>query len=157
MGQLTYSGQLQGKLYVMDMHMVVPETARIVRVESFPAEGDDLPTAAETALVVRSSSSKADADTWHCRLGHLNTDVVVCMVKNGMVKGMEISGKVALTSPCESCLKGKQTCAEILKTTETCANMILHINQSLETALSGEPTLTDNCSLQMGPSAGQYI
>ena len=32
-----------------------------------------------------------------------------------------------------------------------------HINQSLETALSGEPTLTDNRSLQMGPSAGQYI
>ena len=32
-----------------------------------------------------------------------------------------------------------------------------HINQSLETALSGEPILTDNRSLQMGPSAGQYI
>ena len=33
----------------------------------------------------------------------------------------------------------------------------VHINQSLETALSGEPILTDNRSLQMGPLAGQYI
>ena len=32
-----------------------------------------------------------------------------------------------------------------------------HINQSLESALSGEPILTDNRSLQMGPSVGQYI
>ena len=33
----------------------------------------------------------------------------------------------------------------------------MHINQSLESALSGEPILTDNRSLQMGPSVGQYI
>ena len=87
MGQLTCSGQLQGKLYVMDMRTIVSETACIARVEAFPAEGDDLPTIAKTALVARSSSSKADVDTWHRQLGHLNTDTVVCMVKNSMVKG----------------------------------------------------------------------
>lgn len=73
-GELTCSGQLQGKLYIMDMRTVVPETARIARVDTFPAEGDDLPAAAETALVARSSTSRADVDTWHRRLAHLNTD-----------------------------------------------------------------------------------
>ena len=65
MGQLTCSGQLQGKLYVMDMRTVVSETVRIAHIEAFPAKGDDLPAIAETALVACSSSSKADVDTWH--------------------------------------------------------------------------------------------
>ena len=124
-GELTCSGQLQDKLYVMDMRTVVPETARIARVDTFPAEGDEPPAVAETALVARTSSSKADAQTWHRRLGHLSADTVMRMVKHGMVKGMEISGKAALTSPCEPCLKGKQTRAEISKTTETRADTTL--------------------------------
>jgi hypothetical protein len=108
----------------MDMQTVVPETARIARVESFPAKGDDFLAIAKTALVARSSSSKADVDTWHRQLGHLNTDAVMRMVKNGMVKGMEINGKAALSTPCEPCLKGKQTRAEIHKTTDTCTMTI---------------------------------
>jgi transposase InsO family protein len=124
-GHLTCSGQLQGKLYVMDMRTVVPETARVARVEVFPDEGDDLPPSTETALVARSSSSKAEVETWHRRLGHLSTDTVVRMVKNGMVKGMEISGTATPTTPCEPCLKGKQTRAEIQKTTETRADTVL--------------------------------
>jgi hypothetical protein len=47
------------------------------------------------------------------------------MVKNGMVKGMEINSKAALSTPCEPCLKGKQTHAEIYKTTDTCTNTVL--------------------------------
>jgi transposase InsO family protein len=42
-----------------------------------------------------------------------------------MVKGMEISGTSTHTMPCEPCLKGKQTCAEIQKHTETHAKVIL--------------------------------
>jgi hypothetical protein len=72
----------------MDTRTVVPETARIARVEAFPAEGDDLPAIAETALLAR----RADGDIWHRQLGHLNTDNIVRMVRNGMVKGMEING-----------------------------------------------------------------
>ena len=125
LGHLTCSGQLRGKLYIMDMQTVVPETARIARVKSFPEEGNDLPPAAETALVARSSSSKANVEIWHRRLGHLSTDTVVRMVKNGMVKGMEISGTATPTTPCEPCLKGKQTRAEIQKTTEMCADTVL--------------------------------
>jgi hypothetical protein len=124
-GQLTCSGQLQGKLFIMDMRTVVPETACITRIDTFPVEGDDLPVATETALVTRSSSSKADVDTWHCRLAHLNTDAIMRMVKKGMVKGMEISGSTSRTSPCEPCLKGKQTRTEIHKTTETRADIAL--------------------------------
>ena len=124
-GHLTCSGQLQGKLYIMDMRTVVPETAHIANIESFPEEGDDLPPAAETALVARSSSSKADVEIWLCWLGHLSTDTVVCMVKNRMVKGTEISGTATPTTPCKPCLKGKQMCAEIQKTTEMCANTVL--------------------------------
>ena len=72
-----------------------------------------------------SSSSKADVDTCHHRLGHLNTDAVVRMVKNSMVKGMEINSKAVLSTPCEPCLKGKQTRAEIQKTTDTRTNTVL--------------------------------
>jgi len=75
-GKLTCSGQLQGKLYIMDMRTVVSETARIAHVEAFPAEGDDLPVAAESALIAHSTTSKANTVTWHCRLAHLSTPLV---------------------------------------------------------------------------------
>ena len=68
----------------MGMRTVVPETAHIARVEALPAEGDDLPAAAETAPVARSSSSKTDVEIWHRWLGHLNTDAVVRMVNGGV-------------------------------------------------------------------------
>jgi len=124
-GQLTCSGQLRGKLYVMDMRTVVPERAHVAPIEAFPAEGEDFPVAAETALVARSSTSKADVDTWHRRLAHLSVDTVMRMVRKGMVKGMEINSSTSRTSPCEPCLKGKQTRAEIHKTTETRADIVL--------------------------------
>jgi hypothetical protein len=73
-GKLTCSGQLQGKLYIMDMRTVVSETARIAHVEAFPAEGDDLPVAAESALIAHSTTSKANTVTWHCRLAHRQCD-----------------------------------------------------------------------------------
>jgi hypothetical protein len=72
--KLTCSGQLQGKLYIMDMRTVVSETARIAHVKAFPAEGDDLPVAAESALIAHSTTSKADAATWHHCLAHRQCD-----------------------------------------------------------------------------------
>ena len=124
-GQLTCSGQLQGKLYIMNMRTVVPETARIAHVEAFPAEGEDFSDTAETALVACSSASIANVDTWHHCLAHLNIDSVMRMVRKGMVKGMEISGSATRTTPCEPCLKGKQTRTEIQKITETRADVVL--------------------------------
>jgi hypothetical protein len=123
--KLTCSGQLQGKLYIMDMQTVVSETARIAHVKAFPAEGDNLPVAAESALIAHSTMSKADTATWHRHLAHLSTDTVVQMVRKGMVKGMEITGNATCTTPCEPCLQGKQTHDEIHKATETCADVVL--------------------------------
>ena len=124
-GHLTYIGQLQGKLYIMNMQTVVHKTAHVTYVESFPDEGNDLPPAAETALVTHSSSSNANVKTWHCWLGHLSTDTVIHMVKNIMVKGMEISNTATPTTPCEPCLKGKQIHTEIQTTMEMCADSVL--------------------------------
>ena len=105
-GHLTYIGQLQGKLYIMDMQTVVPKTAHVAHVESFPDEGNDLPPAAETALVTHSSSSNANVKTWDHWLDHLSTDTVMHMV-------------------CKPCLKGKQMHTEIQKTMEMYADTVL--------------------------------
>jgi hypothetical protein len=74
----------------MDMRTVVSKTARIAHVEAFPAEGDDLPVAAESTLIAHSTTSKADTATWHCCLAHLSTDTVVQMVRKGMVKASDL-------------------------------------------------------------------
>ena len=47
------------------------------------------------------------------------------MVRKGLVQGMEIVKGNSPPTPCEPCLKGKQTRAEIRKTTEIRANDIL--------------------------------
>jgi hypothetical protein len=74
---------------------------------------------------MRNSTSKADVHTWHRRFGHLHVDTVLAMVRKGMVKGMDIVGSHSPPDTCEACLKGKQTRAEINKTTESRAADIL--------------------------------
>jgi hypothetical protein len=64
-------------------------------------------------------------DTWHRRLGHLNTDDVLHMVHKGIVKSMEITGGSTPSTVCEPCVKGKQTCTKIRKETETRADTVL--------------------------------
>jgi hypothetical protein len=110
----------------MDMHTVISQSAYVARVNAFPAEDEGLTEAAETALVAH-TSSKADAHTWHRRLAHRNVDAVMRMVRKGMVKGMEITGTSTLSTPCEPCLKGEQTRAEIHKSTETRADTVLAV------------------------------
>ena len=46
-------------------------------------------------------------------------------MKQGMVRGMEITGSGSQPSPCKPCITGKQTHSEILKHTETRSNTIL--------------------------------
>jgi len=70
-------------------------------------------------------TATADLTTWHRRLGHLNADAVTLMEAKGMVTGMEITKGSTLVMPCELCLKGKQTQAEIRKTTDTRADVVL--------------------------------
>jgi len=99
--ELVCKGNLHSNLYVMDMTVTLVDLAHIVTVDTFPAEGDDPP---ETALITEHSSLKASIDTWHRRLGHLNTDAILHMVCKGMVKGMEITGGNTLTGICENTL-----------------------------------------------------
>jgi hypothetical protein len=97
----------------------------VVCLNAFPNAGDSLPSAPDTAFKANRTTSKADANTWHRRLGHLHDDAVTRMVRKGMVCGMEIISSALRTSPCEPCLKGKQTHNEILKSTEMRADTVL--------------------------------
>jgi len=58
------------------------ESAHIAVLDSFPAKGEDPP---EAALIADNSGSKVTIDTWHQRLGHLNTDNVIRMARKGMI------------------------------------------------------------------------
>ena len=66
----------------------MPESAWVAmtQLNCFPTEGEVI----DTALLTHNSTSKADAQMWHCHLGHLNENAVLCMVKWVMVQGMEI-------------------------------------------------------------------
>ena len=126
-GVLTCEGTLCRNLYLMPIRVTLPESAHmaVTQIESFPTEGEVITLTTKAALMVHSLTSKADLATWHHHLGHLHVDAILAMAKKGMVKGMEIVRGSSLTNACEACLKGKQTCAEIQKLTESCANQIL--------------------------------
>jgi hypothetical protein len=119
---LTCEGELHGNLYVMGIEATHPETARIAIINEFPDKGGDLP---EHALAARGHMSKASLDTCHRCLGHLHQDAILSMQKIGMVKGMDITRGKALTTPCKPCLQGKQTHAEIQKTTDNRTDAVL--------------------------------
>src|SRR6266702_4795510 len=129
-GVLTCEGSLRGNLYIMPIHVISAESARmaVAQVDAFPTDGEELAPHADaaTALVAHSATSKADVHTWHRRVGHLHVEAVLNMVRKGMVKGMEIVGSSSLTPHhCDACLKGKQTRAEIQKSTDSRAAEIL--------------------------------
>ena len=85
--------------------------------------------------------------------GKMPTDFLKCKAK--IIPGHL---NASFPSPAADRLTPSIEAIVLTRITEDLSNQEkLHINQSLETALSGEPILTDNCSLQMGPSAGQYI
>ena len=122
--QVACEGDLCGNLYIMHITTTtLLKSAHIVVLDCFPAEGKDSP---KTALLTDHSRSRATIDTWHCWLGHLNTDDIVHMVHKGMTQGMEIiGGNKPSTSICKPCIKGKQTCAKICKETNTCTDLVL--------------------------------
>jgi transposase InsO family protein len=115
-------GHLRGNLYIMDINVAANESAKLATVPSFPSEGDEAPA---LALTARTKPSSADLQTWHRRLGHLNPEAVTRMLNKGMVTGMEITDGSPIATPCEPCVKGKQTRAEIYKSTETRADNVL--------------------------------
>jgi transposase InsO family protein len=125
-GDITCIGHRRGaNLYVMDMASVVPPTARIAVVDSLPTEGEEVPALEAFGLAARTSGARADIHTWHRRLGHLNPDAILRMSRHGLVSGLLLTGDAMPTHQCEPCLKGKQTRAEIRKSTETRADTVL--------------------------------
>ena len=69
--------------------------------------------------------SKASIETWHRRLGHLNTDAILQLESKKLVEGMEISPKTLPKSTCETCQRAKQTRTPILHETLTQADKVL--------------------------------
>ena len=120
-GLLIGEGSLQGNLFTICANVVNPPTTRIALFSTFPCEGEDVPPAALSAR----TTSAASLATWHRRLGHLATDSVTQMVRRGLVKGMEIEGGHSTKTPCEPCLKGKQTRSDIPRSSETRTQTIL--------------------------------
>ena len=112
-----------GSLYPLPIRVMMPDSARvaITQLDRFPAEGEVI----HAALLTYNSISKADTQTWHRRLGHLNDDAVLRMVTQGMVQGMEITAGSTQDPHCEPCLSGKQTRTVILKETTSRADSIL--------------------------------
>ncbi len=107
----------------MDMDADRPAVAHIARVHDFPAEGEEPPH--DFVLASISSGAKVDLYTWHCRLGHLHEDTVLYMLKHGLICGMDLSETQLSTTPCQPCLKGKQTQSNIPKQTVMHADTIL--------------------------------
>ena len=120
---LVAKAQRKGSLYVLTCTPCVMTAARIAYGPTLVADAAT-PLAAHTA---RTCISRADLITWHRRLGHINTNSVLKLFRKGMVDGMEIAGTLRHSiNPCESCLEGKQTRADIPKWSHACSPRNLH-------------------------------
>ena len=119
-GVLTCEGRREGNLYILRCRTIIPERAYISRTTALPNESpsDTDSESAYAATTTRLKISRADAQTWHRRLGHISVESVLKMMKKGMVKGMEITGNTRLPGVCKPCLVGKQTRKPIAKEAE---------------------------------------
>ncbi|CDO76034.1 hypothetical protein BN946_scf184818.g2 [Trametes cinnabarina] len=114
-------------LYILHATSIVAEEHAFVTSMDLFGPADRSPTSVLDpgpspdvyALVANASrKSRADATTWHRRLGHISFDSVFKMVRSGMVKGMDIVGSLTRPkTPCSPCLLGKQSRDAIAKQT----------------------------------------
>jgi GAG-pre-integrase domain len=116
---------MSSNLYLMDMRTVVPEKIHLTIVPVFLRKDENPPVPDEVALLSEDSGSSATLATWHHRLGHVSTEMIVRMADKKMVNGMVIVGPTSTTAICEPCLTRKQTRINISKNTQTRANEIL--------------------------------
>jgi hypothetical protein len=120
-GKLIGKAYLRNNLYVLDAQPISPERIYISAVDPELVEVDAVVAKAEPV-------SKANAKIWHRRLGHINIDTVMQMVRKEMVKGMSLvqnQKDEPTDSPCEPCLHGKQTRKPIPTETHDRKQMIL--------------------------------
>ncbi|TFY76815.1 hypothetical protein EWM64_g7196 [Hericium alpestre] len=123
---------LSNTLYVSDLHGNLISVLQITCHEILEAAhitiaepGTD-PTNL-TVFVARTKVACTDLQTWHCCLGHINTDSVLRMVKKSMIMGMDIVGSTShkALGTCTLCIKGKQSREDVPKTTNTQATKTL--------------------------------
>ncbi|QRW10540.1 Copia-like polyprotein/retrotransposon [Ceratobasidium sp. AG-Ba] len=98
-------------VYILNAKVNTPSAASYVAVVSPDSENtEDDDEAAEVVAYTAQTVARADISTWHRRLGHINYEYVLDMVRKGHVKGMDIVGSRKPPSVvCEACMKGKQT------------------------------------------------
>lgn len=125
------SGTLMGKshyrqgLYIILFNSVIRQQAHVAISYSGQDIGEELePTFAIVAAKHR--IAKANLNLVHRQLAHLSKDTVARMFKKGSIEGIElIPKKTREKEVCESCIHGKQTRAEIPKSTATRSTKIL--------------------------------
>src|SRR5271156_1444362 len=102
----------EGGLYQLRVSIQNGERAHISIVSNSSDDGDsDI-----YSYITRSTPiAKASIETWHQRLGHLNTDAVLQLESKRLVEGMEISPKTLPKLICETCQRAKQTRMPILR------------------------------------------
>jgi len=118
----TCISHLRGNLYIMDIKVTTIESTQLATLPNFPSEGEEAPALALTACAKPSSTN---LQTWHHWLGHLNPEVVSHMLSKNMVTGMEITDGSTIATLYELCVKGKQSHANIHKSTDSHFDTIL--------------------------------
>ncbi|CAI7822862.1 unnamed protein product [Closterium sp. NIES-54] len=75
------------------------------------SHGEVLAGVDETAAWAKalSGSGEADWETWHERLCHVNFPMLQKLVKDGILKGLEVKGAAKETGSCPTCLEKKFT------------------------------------------------
>jgi hypothetical protein len=68
---------------------------------------DNLETVHLSASVASTTTSKANENIWHHRLGHISAERVIQMVRKGAVAGMSFISSDSDTTPCGLCQLGK--------------------------------------------------
>ncbi|TFY53550.1 hypothetical protein EVJ58_g9393 [Rhodofomes roseus] len=118
-GQLIGTAHDKDNLYVFDGSPHVPERAYTATLDAASTLADlaSDPSPSLNLFMAKTETSRASLDTWHRRLGHINVDSVLKMVRKGMAKGMEIVGETKqwVQAQCKPCLVGKASRKPIAK------------------------------------------
>jgi hypothetical protein len=78
---LILEGGLRNNLYVMNMQVMDYVTANMAQLSPHLMD-TNLPL--ECALTTHLTTSSVPIELWHCRLGHLNFNAIICMVDKGV-------------------------------------------------------------------------
>jgi hypothetical protein len=122
-----------GQLYRLDVRIAHTEaTAYTGFVEPDSQNDCSDNEAQEFAAYTVSPVVHADLTTWHRRLSHISYKYVLDMVRNGVVRGMDIVGSCSPPKThCRPCLKGKQTRAPFLPSTNHASKVLELLHSDL--------------------------